>query len=602
MVDFPGDESLMTCGLDAWPGAKDQSLPEFLVREERLEARLGVDHFRLPPDYRRPARGVQNANLVIPFVRFPTWHYCPWCGNLKQLGLCGGTQRCDAPNFADGVNCKPPKRPRSLVPARFVAVCETAGHLQDFPFMEWVHRNKTVSSDCRLRLRAGRTAAGLAGIIVACMCGERRTMAGAFSPDPFKTIGVTCAGKRPWLGDGPRSTVNCGGTLQVVQRGASNVYFAHVTSSIYLPLWAERVSRRIVEVLEDPTVLSTLTKDGGKDNVTREQCEGLVKYHPRCQGLDPEELRLAAQSRLDGSTKGSANQSEIEYRRAEFEALRTPRGGEHTDLFVELLKSSVYDAPVRSLFKSVGLVHKLRETRALCGFSRYLPDDGRSQSERISNLKLDPRINWLPANVVRGEGIFLEFDPDLLKKWTSKSVQLARMKERAFGLIQSYNTARVNRGQPVRLVTPEFIMMHTVSHLLINQLSFECGYGSSSIRERIYCDFSNPDAPMAALLLYTASGDSEGTMGGLVRQARRGLLERTLSRSLRRSEWCSYDPVCIESLGQGPDSCNLAACHGCALLPETSCEEGNRLLDRALVIGLPTEPSVGFFGMLLQDS
>jgi len=154
--------------------------------------------------------------------------------------------------------------------------------------------------------------------------------------------------------------------------------------------------------------------------------------------------------------------------------------------------------------------------------------------------------------------------------------------------------------QPARLVTPKFLLIHTIAHLFINQLSFECGYGSSSLRERIYCDVENTSRSMNGFLVYTASGDAEGTMGGLVRQGNPGRLERTLIRTLRKATWCSYDPICIESAGQGPDSCNLAACHGCALLPETSCEEGNRLLDRAVTIGTPGHPEMGFFEAFLQ--
>ena len=104
---------------------------------------------------------------------------------------------------------------------------------------------------------------------------------------------------------------------------------------------------------------------------------------------------------------------------------------------------------------------------------------------------------------------------------------------------------------------------------------------------------------MQGILIYTASGDSEGTMGGLVRQATPGRLEVTLQKALNKAEWCSFDPVCIESPGQGTDNSNLAACHGCALLPETSCESGNRLLDRATIIGMPQHPELGFLHHVL---
>ena len=104
---------------------------------------------------------------------------------------------------------------------------------------------------------------------------------------------------------------------------------------------------------------------------------------------------------------------------------------------------------------------------------------------------------------------------------------------------------------------------------------------------------------MQGILIYTASGDSESTMGGLVRQGRPSRFEATLRRGFRAASWCSSDPVCIESAGQGADNANLAACHGCVLVPETSCEEGNRLLDRAILVGMPNKPEIGFFKPLI---
>ena len=147
---------------------------------------------------------------------------------------------------------------------------------------------------------------------------------------------------------------------------------------------------------------------------------------------------------------------------------------------------------------------------------------------------------------------------------------------------------------------PEYVLLHTFSHILINQLSFECGYGSSSIRERIYCGLDNHKFDMAGVLVYTASGDSEGSLGGLVRQGEKGRIEDTIVSALRNALWCSSDPVCIQSLGQGTDSCNLAACHNCAILPETCCENGNRLLDRGVLIGTLENPEMGYFGNIRQ--
>jgi Domain of unknown function (DUF1998) len=128
---------------------------------------------------------------------------------------------------------------------------------------------------------------------------------------------------------------------------------------------------------------------------------------------------------------------------------------------------------------------------------------------------------------------------------------------------------------------------------------FECGYSSASLRERLYVSDA-PDRNMAGLLIYTAAGDSEGTMGGLVRMARPDRLSAVLASALSDARWCSTDPVCMDAgeKGQGPDSCNLAAYHGCALLPETSCEEFNRFLDCGLVVGTFADATLGYFSDL----
>jgi hypothetical protein len=209
---------------------------------------------------------------------------------------------------------------------------------------------------------------------------------------------------------------------------------------------------------------------------------------------------------------------------------------------------------------------------------------------------LDQRIDWLPAMIVRGEGIFVEFDRDRLDAWIKRT---SVIRERIEQLNSNYNVRRSTQGQSPRLISPQFVLLHTFAHVVINQLAYECGYGSASLRERLYCGPGDGNDPMCGVLIYTASGDSEGSMGGLVRQACQGTFENIVIRAIQRAGWCSSDPVCIESNGQGSENCNLATCHGCYLLPETSCEEGNRLLDRALLVGRPGEPYIGFFSTLM---
>jgi hypothetical protein len=449
-------------------------------------------------------------------------------------------------------------------------------------------------------MRAGRSSAGLAGITVECSCGQKRNLGDVFRFDekaggPLAKIGCNCKGLRPWFGDVDAGQTPCGHFLRVLQRGATNVYFPHVVSSIYLPLWAESASRDVIAVLEQPHVWDLLSQGTVNGRIDPMRCQMVAGM----AGVDVKKLEAAAQRKLEGRpTAGpsGATGDEEDFRRSEYQAICDGKVGPQSELYVESANLADYDPVVASLFSRIRLVHKLRETRALAGFTRILPPDGNLASDRLQQLKLDPQIDWLPAIKVYGEGIFLQFNQDQVAKWLAEQPGAL---ERIKPLISNYNLARASRQQPSRNITPKFLLLHTLAHVFINQLSFDCGYGSASLRERLYCDFRDPGRPMHGVLIYTASGDSEGTMGGLVRQGKPGRLEATLLRALNHAAWCSSDPVCIESNGQGPDSANLAACHGCCLLPETSCEEGNRLLDRALLVGTPQNPAMGFFTPML---
>jgi Domain of unknown function (DUF1998) len=242
-------------------------------------------------------------------------------------------------------------------------------------------------------------------------------------------------------------------------------------------------------------------------------------------------------------------------------------------------------------------VEVLRETRALRGFTRVR--DGKLKLSEGKTLprgqSLPPEHEWLPAYVVKGEGIYLELDGTQLSSWEQRPEVATRVDL----IAQRYASAASFRGLEQREISPRFVLVHTLAHLLINELIFTCGYSSASLRERLYVSRA-PSQQMAGVLIYTAAGDSEGTMGGLVRMARPDNLRHTLLDALSDARWCSTDPVCMDAgeKGQGPDSCNLAACHGCALLPETSCEDFNRFLDRGLVIGTFDDPSLGYFSSL----
>ena len=122
-----------------------------------------------------------------------------------------------------------------------------------------------------------------------------------------------------------------------------------------------------------------------------------------------------------------------------------------------------------------------------------------------------------------------------------------------------------------------YVLLHTLSHLLIQSLSMRCGYPAASIRERIYADY---DGKRFALLLYTASPDAEGTLGGLVQEARR--VEDHLRYALESAALCSNDPVCAEHVpGQSMEE-RCAARRG---LPWLRADRGNFLRDAQRVPG-----------------
>ena len=368
------------------------------------------------------------------------------------------------------------------------------------------------------------------------------------------------------------------------------MYFPYTVSSIYLPLWGEGLHRQILKVLAHPIYWDFLTSgliDGRQVDPAR--ADQVAKQ----MDVNPAALTAAAEQKLQGKTPTAVD--EENYRRAEYDAFLFGEGGDGRDLLVDIVENAIFSGWFRKYVRRVCLVKKLRETRALAGFTRILPPEGqrdpRLQSPTASRRK------WLPASVVKGEGIFLEFRLSEIQAWLER---VPEAQERAGKLEDAYNANRRKRGQPPRSITSKYLFLHTFAHLLIKQLSFECGYGSASLRERLYCEAGSAPTPMQEILIYTASGDSEGTMGGLVRQGKPDRLEPVFLEALRTTSWCSADPVCIESFGQGTDNANLAACHSCALLSETSCEEGNRLLDRGMVVGTIADPDVGLLSPLVR--
>ncbi len=590
IVPFPNDESLMIAGLDMW---RYNDPAPFVIKDERLQRRLGVRELRWPPDFREPNADRQNCHLKIPAVRFPTWHYCPFCGTMMKTTPYQQQPVCECYQWEKGRKCDSNKRRKKLVPERFVVICPE-GHIDDFPVAEWVHfgSGHAYNPDtCKIRRSTGGASASLGGVYYECSCGAKRSIAGATSPGALSRIGYSCKGTKPWLGIEKDEEHPCGNTeVRVVLRGATNVWFADTRSSIYIPTDNETTSKRIIAVVDQHYDALSATKTNGEWN------RDIIGYLANQAHVDPDALFAAFVGRsegLEGVSGVNEETPEDEYRLAEYQVLIKDSGSDAQKFHSQNNPIQCYNPVIHRYFKSLSLVHKLQETRAFVGFTRSEPK-ALPIAEQKKMLRLG-NDNWLPAIQVQGEGIFFEFDREAVDTWAKMPEVLARLKN----MQDSFSKSKF-RGDAKGSLRPEFVLIHTFAHLIINQLSFECGYGSSSIRERIYCEKTSNEYGMYGVLIYTASGDSEGSLGGLVRQGVQGRIEDTIRDAVRNAAWCSSDPVCIQSLGQGPDSCNLAACHNCALLPETCCENGNRLLDRGMIVGTLEDRSIGFFSDILD--
>jgi hypothetical protein len=564
------DISVMMGGIDYWP---DEDGCE--IHEPNLEKVLKVELFKSPSSIEQSGNGKD-----LPYTIFPRWLVCPQCHRLAPVTLfssgLGTTKK--------GLRC--PDCNKRVYPARLIVACRH-GHIDDFPWIEWIRHGKNPCNCDRPALEltsAGRTAS-LADIIVRCKnegCGGWRNLSGATEAHNLNFM--SCEGNRPWLMDNQP----CGEMVIPLQRGASNVYFPVVTSALSIPPWSKAIQRVL-----DPkwTTLRSVP-----DSALKPTIEGMNL--PAQLGLLADEIVQAVKDRKHGDSQENEF-SEKEIRKREFQALLRPQKNLSSgDDFVT--RSGVLHSSLEPYFSRVVLVDRLREVRALVGFTRITSPDPQSRLETGLVPLSRNRKNWLPAIEVHGEGIFLEFSSAAVDKWLGANCK--GIIQRADILNKNYQDMCNRREWDIsRKITPLFLLVHSFAHALIRQLSVESGYSSAALRERLFVfdqDGENSDA--AGILIYTSSPGSEGSLGGLVRQGETERLALTIKAAINEANWCSSDPLCIESLGQGHDALNLSACHACLLLSETCCEEYNRLLDRAMLTGTLDHPEYGFFNNLVE--
>jgi hypothetical protein len=279
-------------------------------------------------------------------------------------------------------------------------------------------------------------------------------------------------------------------------------------------------------------------------------------------------------------------------------------------LHAETLDPKLWDPgadPVARGIKSLVAIHRLREVACLYGFTRFEPaplatDELEDVGLAVRGAPLAQLPDWLPAVEQFGEGFFLQFVPEALAGWLSQPDLMARASQLQAGATAWINQKRA-RGEMAsenafrERMRPEHVLAHTLSHALMSEVALDCGYPSSSLKERLYVLPRLPGQPIhCGILIYTASAGNQGTLGGLVEVTRRFV--RLLKSALERARLCSGDPVCADhdpTTAQDDRTLHGAACHGCLLVAETSCEAKNLFLDRALLVDTMARTKAGFF-------
>jgi hypothetical protein len=474
------------------------------------------------------------------------------------------------------------KKKRSVVPVRFVRACRN-GHIGDIDWYNFVHGGAT---DCRRQLwiEERGTSGDLAEVYIRCECGNaERSMALAIEqPETM----LRCDGKRPWLG--VFANEKCGEPNRLLIRTASNAYFTQLMSVISLPdrnVELREAVERIWDFIGEVADISELKYERKK-----------ARVHSVLGGYSDEEVFAEIKMR-----RGQSAGQPKTIKQAEMETLVASKdelGDDKPDgnFYARTLPKNVWDKPWMQSIERIVLVHRLREVMAQVGFTRFeavSPDIDGELEMGVRRASLAREITWLPAVENRGEGIFIQFKKEAVEDWASRT----EVMDHGMRLLRGYEAWKAERNGASKKFVEEggllpYVLFHSFSHMLITSVSLECGYPASSIRERIY---TIPDIGYG-LLLYTGTSDAEGTLGGLIQVGRR--IHEHIHEALKMGELCSNDPVCAQHEPSNQHERRFlhgAACHGCLLISETSCEQHNEFLDRALVVSTVDNLGIEFF-------
>ena len=587
--------SVMILGLDFWPESKESStdLTKFRpIQNKFLEDVCHSDHFRMP-------NNSDNKISGIPCIPYPGWGYCSSC---KLMGEIKGK-----PDEKTGEYyckyCLVNKHHKKMLAARLILLCKY-GHVADFPWIEWAHSEKKdmkgkiiqIAEICdkpKIRwifLKGGVT---LSSYMVKCItCDKFCRMSNATKPleniilpskdKSDKYLDLKCDGNTPWLSPDSKKKSRCP-PLSVTSR--DKVFFRgnHVrASNMYFPV--------IVSALQIPRFQNPIQKIVNKNKAVIDDClfegDSYKKISEKKifsnSGFSVEDIIRELKYRFDQKVY-----DEKDIKSREFADLTTSDTSELSNNDIISISDVPVHEEIKKYISKVKKIDRLTMITVLKSFTRNQPPnpfDQNSSKNKIIRCKLNAsqKINWIPGVETKGEGIFFSLDETRLKEWE----EIANLRCNSF--LKSFEDFNLSRGWEGNIST-RYILLHTLAHVLIRELSHTSGYTESSIRERIYCENNNN-----AILLYTASNSSQGSLGGIVRNAETDEFYRLLKGAIEKSKVCSRDPLCIESItnvGSSHTKTNGSACYSCSLLPETCCENFNQLLDRKII----SDTSIGFF-------
>lgn len=591
LVDLP-NMSAMVMGLDDWDTSYCKE-----VEEDRLVAaiqkRLGpqLSRLYLPPI--KPEgmdRDPAAPGIGVPVVPFPRWLRCSLCDTLAgvESGVFKLVQDRYRPDKTEYVHqgCLKSQsgKPPSAISVRFLLACRE-GHLTDFPWLNFVHKGNVPCRPATLSMREFGASGDASDIVVKChSCGVERRMGDAFDPDAQ----YSCSGHHPHL---RLIEHDCKEQAKPILLGASNSWFASSLSALSIP----RATDKLGKMVEEQWKELKDTEDIDEVRLLRKKIQKFQSLIPLFSGFKDEQIWAAIEAKRAG---GGGKLPPEDLKLPEWEVFSDPDAAAENRDFK--LKRVAPPKGFEAFFEDTVLVERIREVRALLGFTRIESNADFAEATVLKDGRLTKLCRespkWLPASEVRGEGIFLRIREEALLAWQAKP-EVQQLQQEFLDAHKAWR--RLRKLEPLQEGFPgiRLVLLHSLAHALMRQIVLDCGYTAASVRERLYSRQPREEGgPMAGILLYTAAPDSEGTLGGLVELGDPLTLSRHLQQGLESMRLCASDPLCADhrpdTLGRGIQG---ACCHACQFAPETSCERGNRYLDRSVLVNTFSARGTAFF-------